>query len=84
MEQKTIVLVKLLGLSMRDTLKKICHRYVIDQIRKFEKTGSVCNKAKRQSRKRDENSQIEMLGYFVSETTTSIHKMLLFYQNRLR
>ena len=59
----------------RHNEKNVSHRYAIALIWKFKETGCVCNKANRQPRKHNENSQSEILGHFVNEPPTSIPKV---------
>lgn len=55
--------------------QNVSHRYVLDLVQKFEETGSVCNKAVKQPRVLTEAAQIEILGQFAVEPTTSISKV---------
>lgn len=54
--------------------KNVSHRYVLDLVKKFEETGSVCNKVNKQPRVLTEAAQIEVLGHFAADPTTSISK----------
>lgn len=55
--------------------KHVGHRYVIELVRKFEETGSVCNRVNKQARVLDEGTQIEILGHFAMNPSTSIPKV---------
>lgn len=61
--------------NARHPAKHASHQYVLDLVRKFDATGSVCNIKTRQPRILDEATQIEVLGNFSMDRNTSIPKV---------
>ena len=55
--------------------KNVGHKYVMELVRKFEETGSVCNKKSTKERVLDEACQVEVLGQFAIDPTLSIPKV---------
>jgi len=61
--------------NQRHPDKNVGHQYVLDLVRKFQETGSVCNKSVKNPRVLDEAAQIEILGHFAVDPQTSIPKV---------
>jgi len=55
--------------------KNLGHKYVVELVHKFEETGSVCNKRTKTARVLDEACQVEVLGQFTIDPTSSIPKV---------
>ena len=61
--------------NARHPEKNVTHCYVMKLVRKFEETGSVCNKKRTQPKILDEATQVEVLGHFAAVPTNSIRKV---------
>lgn len=55
--------------------KNLSHTAVNDLVRKFSETGSVINKTRTERRVLDELTQVEVVGQFVMNPTTSLRKV---------
>lgn len=64
--------------NARHLNKHVSHRYVLDLVEKFKETGSVANKKRTQPRIVNEDSQIEILGQFAANHTSSIRQVRNF------
>lgn len=56
----------------RNRNREVSHRYVLDLVAKFSETGSVSNKKRNNLRVMNEGAQIEVLGLFAAEPTSSL------------
>lgn len=56
----------------RNPNRDVTHRYVLDLVAKFSETGSVSNKKRINLRVLNEEAQIEVLGTFTAEPTSSL------------